>query len=152
MPLFSRSQVSRSLLALLSAGVVMQAADAAARTLCVDRDFDENVRFDVEIGWDRPNPLDPNPEPVTADPDKLKFIDEVKSLDGGWQTPSSIWPTSSVVIEMRARGLVVCQVAYSDSAIFVMDRDLNGFVTRSLTRQEYRALDEAMGFSVRRVF
>ena len=125
---------------------------AQARDLCFNRDFSDNLRFDVEVGWAKPNPLDPNPEEIIATVDAEKLFAALRDLQTDWKTPSGIWPTSAVQIAIYDRGVLRCQAIYTREEIYVQDMDLNGFVRRPLTTLEYFALDESVGLDGFRSF
>ena len=122
----------------------LSAAPAAARDLCFEREFSENTRYEVEVGWGEPNPLDPNPEEVVATVDPDALLEALRELDKGWKTPSGIWPKSAVQIRMYERGLMKCQAIYTREEIYAMDDDLDGFLRRPLSVSEYFALDDAL--------
>ncbi len=121
------------------------ASQAEARGLCVDKEFTENLRFKIDVGWDKPNPLDPNPTPVTPTPDKEKILTALQAMDEGWRTPSSIWPQSAVTITFVDNGITQCQAIYTREEIYMQDDALNGFVVRKLPIVEYNALNDALG-------
>ncbi|MEL7238900.1 MAG: hypothetical protein AAGK78_08550, partial [Planctomycetota bacterium] len=121
------------------------AASAAERQLCWERDFTDDVRFDIEVGWATPNPLDPNPTIITPTPDADKLFAALRALESDWKTPSSIWPKSAVQIRIYDRGVLRCQAIYTREQIYAQDKDLNGFLRRPLAVSEYFDLDEALG-------
>ena len=120
------------------------ASPATARDMCFEREFSENTRYEVEVGWGEPNPLDPNPEEVVATVDPEALLEALRALDKGWKTPSTIWPQSAVQIRMYERGLMKCQVIYTREEIYAMDDDLDGFLRRPLAVSDYFALDDAL--------
>lgn len=126
--------------------VAIAAPAAAERGICVDREFSESMRFDVTIGWDKPNPLDPNPsDPIVANPDEAAFLEEVRAFPKrGWRTPSFVWPDTAVQVKIYDRGIIRCQVVYTRADIFVQDSDLNGFITRPISPLISGALDDAL--------
>jgi len=130
---------------LLVAALTLCTSPAVAKDMCFDREFSDNTRYEVEVGWGEPNPLDPNPETVEATVDPEALLEALRVLDKGWRTPSTIWPTRAVQIRMYERGLVKCQAIYTREEIYAQDEDLNGFLRRPLTVSDYFALDEALG-------
>lgn len=123
---------------------LLASSAAAAQSMCFDREYGDDIRFDVEVGWAAANPLDPTPDPVTASVDQEKLITALRDLKGGWNTPSTIWPKSAVQIEIYQRGLLRCQAIYTRDEIYSMDRDANGFLIRPLAVAEYFALNDAL--------
>lgn len=117
---------------------------AHAQDMCFDREFDEKTRYDVDVGWAKPNPLDPKPETVEATVDADKLLEALRGLEGSWRTPSGIWPTSAVQIEIYKRGLLRCQAIYTREEIYAMDKDAHGFRVRRLAVSEYFSLNEAL--------
>lgn len=132
----------RILIAIVS--FVLIATPASARELCFEREFTENTRYDVDVGWGKPNPLDPNPDTVEATIDPEALLVALRDLKKGWHAPSTVWPKSAVTIQMFERGIIKCQAIYTRDEIYVQDDKLYGFLRRPLSVSEYFALDDAL--------
>ena len=130
---------------LAGALALFASAHAQDREMCWDREFSQSLRFDVEVGWAEPNPLDPNPTIITPIVDEERLLTALRSLEGNWKTPTTIWPKTAVQIRIYDRGVLRCQAIYTRDAMFAQDKDLNGFLRRSLAVSEYFDLDEALG-------
>ena len=141
------AQMRRGIAAFIMAACTVAATPAAARGLCVDREFSDSIRFDITIGWDKPNPLDPNPAPpIVPNPDEDAFLEKIRELGvKGWRTPGFVWPDTAVQVKIYDRGVLRCQVVYTSADLFVQDDDLDGFVTRPIGPVFQGQLDNALG-------
>lgn len=135
----------RALAFFLIAALPLLIGQAHARDLCVDKEFTDNLRFKIDIGWDKPSPLDPNPTQITPVPDKEKILTTLRAMGEGWRTPGAIWPLSAVTIEMIDNGITVCQAIYTREEIYMHNKGLNGFIVRDITIIEHNALNDALG-------